>query len=223
MSNSGWRRMRPASAIFPSRIAAPSSTSPSCGASSKRRSWAISPAPIVSAKRWMHGQRRKPLGPTFMTPSSPTTKNRYFADGKLTRHFPFLDLRPSDHPDLVQAVVECANNDPRDRMLALLISSGACATTSSMAPNGRMGFAINARISLTKTRLCGCSNGTANSADAAGTHGRADPDFRKSAFAPLRGRLSPAPEPVVSVDPSCGRPRNAPCRVRVQTGFAVTG
>ncbi|WP_287378654.1 hypothetical protein [Mesorhizobium sp.] len=150
-------------------------------------------------------------------------QNRYFADGKLTRHFPFLDLRPSDHPDLVQAVVECANNDPRDRMLALLISSGACATTSSMAPNGRMGFAINARISLTKTRLCGCSNGTANSADAAGTHGRADPDFRKSAFAPLRGRLSPAPEPVVSVDPSCGRPRNAPCRVRVQTGFAVTG
>lgn len=48
-------------------------------------------------------------------------RNRYFADGKLTRHFPFLDLRPSDHPDLVQAVIEGANNDPRDRMLALLM------------------------------------------------------------------------------------------------------
>src|SRR5690606_23256918 len=44
-----------------------------------------------------------------------------FADSALTHHFPFLALRPSDHPDLVQAVIEGANDDPRDRMLALLM------------------------------------------------------------------------------------------------------
>jgi len=48
-------------------------------------------------------------------------RNRYFADGALTYHFPHLGLRPSDHPDLVQAVIEGTNNDPRDRMLALVM------------------------------------------------------------------------------------------------------
>ena len=48
-------------------------------------------------------------------------RHRYFADGVLTYHFPYLDLRPADHPALVQAVIEGHNNDPRDRMLALLM------------------------------------------------------------------------------------------------------
>lgn len=48
-------------------------------------------------------------------------RNRYFAEGALTHHFPFLGLRPSDHPDLVQAVIVGSNNDPRDRLLALLM------------------------------------------------------------------------------------------------------
>lgn len=48
-------------------------------------------------------------------------RNRYFANGALTYHFSHLNLRPSDHPDLVQAVIEGANNAPRDRMLALLM------------------------------------------------------------------------------------------------------
>lgn len=48
-------------------------------------------------------------------------RNRYIVDGALSNHFPYLDLRKSDHPELVQAVVEGANNDPRDRMLALLM------------------------------------------------------------------------------------------------------
>lgn len=48
-------------------------------------------------------------------------RDRYFADGALTYHFPHLDLRPSDHPDLVQAVIEGVNDDPRDRMLTLLM------------------------------------------------------------------------------------------------------
>lgn len=48
-------------------------------------------------------------------------RNRYFADGKLPYHYPYLNLRKSDHPDIVEAVIEGTNNDPRDRMLALLI------------------------------------------------------------------------------------------------------
>ncbi|TPL35575.1 hypothetical protein [Mesorhizobium sp. B2-4-8] len=48
-------------------------------------------------------------------------RGRYFADGELTYHFPLLALRPADHPDLVEAVITGANNDPRDRMLALLM------------------------------------------------------------------------------------------------------
>ncbi len=48
-------------------------------------------------------------------------RNRYFAEDALTYHFAFLELRPSDHPDLVQAVIDGTNNDPRDRMLALLM------------------------------------------------------------------------------------------------------
>lgn len=48
-------------------------------------------------------------------------RNRYFADGALTYHFPHLNLRPSDHPALVQAVIEGANDDLRDRILALLM------------------------------------------------------------------------------------------------------
>ncbi|RQT41470.1 hypothetical protein [Burkholderia cepacia] len=47
-------------------------------------------------------------------------RNRYFADGTQTYHFPYLNLRPSDHPDLVQAVLEGANDDPRDKVLCLL-------------------------------------------------------------------------------------------------------
>lgn len=48
-------------------------------------------------------------------------RDRYFANGELTYHYPFLDLRKSDHPDLVEAVIRGANNDPRDRVLALLM------------------------------------------------------------------------------------------------------
>jgi hypothetical protein len=47
-------------------------------------------------------------------------RGRYFADGVLTHHFPHLHLRPTDHPELVRAVIEERNNDPRDRVLALL-------------------------------------------------------------------------------------------------------
>jgi hypothetical protein len=48
-------------------------------------------------------------------------RDRYFANGELTHHFPFLNLRNGDHPELVQAVIEGTNTDPRDRMLALLM------------------------------------------------------------------------------------------------------
>jgi hypothetical protein len=46
---------------------------------------------------------------------------RYFANGALTHHFHYLQLRQSDQPALVQAVCEGANDGSRDRMLALLM------------------------------------------------------------------------------------------------------
>lgn len=48
-------------------------------------------------------------------------RDRYFADGALTYHFPHLGLRPSDHPELVESVITGASKDPRDRMLAVLM------------------------------------------------------------------------------------------------------
>lgn len=48
-------------------------------------------------------------------------RNRYFAGGELTPHFPHLNLRKSDHPELVEAVIKGVSNEPRDRMLAALI------------------------------------------------------------------------------------------------------
>ena len=48
-------------------------------------------------------------------------RNRYFTDGALTYHFPYLNLRPADHPDLVQAVIEGTNDNPRDHIVCLLM------------------------------------------------------------------------------------------------------
>lgn len=48
-------------------------------------------------------------------------RDRYFSDDALTYHFSHLALRPTDHPELVRSVIEGANNDPRDRVLALLM------------------------------------------------------------------------------------------------------
>ncbi len=48
-------------------------------------------------------------------------RHRYFADGKLTGHFPHLNLRPGDSPQIVQAVIEGVSDTPRDQMLALLM------------------------------------------------------------------------------------------------------
>jgi len=48
-------------------------------------------------------------------------RQRYFANGAFTHHFPYLDLRQSDHPELVRGVIQGANDEPRDRMLALLM------------------------------------------------------------------------------------------------------
>jgi hypothetical protein len=48
-------------------------------------------------------------------------KNRYFAQGQFTHHFDSLNLRPSDRPYLVAAVLSNANQDPVDSVIALLI------------------------------------------------------------------------------------------------------
>lgn len=48
-------------------------------------------------------------------------RRRYFAQGEFTYHFQCLNLRPVDQPELVEAVISGANNEPRDRVLAVLL------------------------------------------------------------------------------------------------------
>jgi hypothetical protein len=48
-------------------------------------------------------------------------RQRYFADGQFTRHFAYLNLRPADQPDLVRSVLDGSNDDPRDRLLTVLM------------------------------------------------------------------------------------------------------
>ncbi|WP_210411650.1 hypothetical protein [Rhodoferax sediminis] len=78
-------------------------------------------------------------------------RNRYFADGALTHHFSFLNLRPSDHPDLVQAVIKGTNGDPRDRVLGLLMIVWRLRNNLSTARNGPTSFAASGTISRTRT------------------------------------------------------------------------
>jgi hypothetical protein len=48
-------------------------------------------------------------------------RERYFANGAFTHHFAHLHLRPADQPDLVRSVLDGTNNDPRDRLLTVLM------------------------------------------------------------------------------------------------------
>lgn len=48
-------------------------------------------------------------------------RQRYFYNGALTHHFQYLKLRSSDSPELVKSVIQGVNDEPRDRMLALLM------------------------------------------------------------------------------------------------------
>jgi hypothetical protein len=49
------------------------------------------------------------------------SRQRYFADGDFTHHFLHLHLRPADQPDVVRSVLDSSNNDPRDRVLTVLM------------------------------------------------------------------------------------------------------
>ncbi|WP_369051395.1 hypothetical protein [Burkholderia gladioli] len=48
-------------------------------------------------------------------------RERYFANGALTHHFEHLHLRPADQPAVVQSVLDGSNDDPRDRLLTVLM------------------------------------------------------------------------------------------------------
>lgn len=48
-------------------------------------------------------------------------RNRYFLDGNFTGHFDHLHLRNSDREQLVRAVIDGSDNDPRSRAMAVLI------------------------------------------------------------------------------------------------------
>jgi len=46
-------------------------------------------------------------------------RQRYFANGAFTHHFPHL--RPADQPAIVQSVLNGSNNDPRDQLLTVVM------------------------------------------------------------------------------------------------------
>lgn len=48
-------------------------------------------------------------------------RRRYFARGDFTDRFHALNLRPADQPDLVRAVISSLNDEPRDRVLTVLL------------------------------------------------------------------------------------------------------
>jgi hypothetical protein len=48
-------------------------------------------------------------------------RQRYFANEAFTYHFEHLHLRPADRPVIVRSVIDGSNNDPRDRLLTVLL------------------------------------------------------------------------------------------------------
>lgn len=48
-------------------------------------------------------------------------RQRYYNNGAFTPHFAHLHLRPADQPAVVQSVLDGSNNDPRDRLLTVLM------------------------------------------------------------------------------------------------------
>jgi len=48
-------------------------------------------------------------------------RQRYFAGGDFTYRFAHLNLRPADQPNIVRSVLDGSNNDPRDRVLTVLM------------------------------------------------------------------------------------------------------
>jgi hypothetical protein len=48
-------------------------------------------------------------------------KNRYFQNGEATHHFPHLNLRPNDKPDLVESVLRSEDGNPSNTIAAVLI------------------------------------------------------------------------------------------------------
>ena len=48
-------------------------------------------------------------------------RQRYFSNGVFTHHFAHLHLRPAEQLDLVRAVLDGTNNDPRDRLLTVMM------------------------------------------------------------------------------------------------------
>ena len=48
-------------------------------------------------------------------------RQRYFANGAFTDHFKHLHLRKNDQEELIRAVIDGGNNDPRDCVTAVLI------------------------------------------------------------------------------------------------------
>lgn len=66
-------------------------------------------------------QRAETLDAPSLDPELAYFRRRYFGNGAFTDHFDHLHLRGNDQEPLVRAVIDGSNNDPRDRIAAVLI------------------------------------------------------------------------------------------------------
>jgi len=66
-------------------------------------------------------QRNGALDAASLDPELGYFRQRYFANGAFTDRFDHLHLRRNDHEALVRGVIDGSDNDPRNRVAAILI------------------------------------------------------------------------------------------------------
>lgn len=66
-------------------------------------------------------QKAGVLDPAFLDEQLAYLRERYFANGDFTHHLDHLHLRNNDREPLVRAVINGSDNDPRNRVSAVLI------------------------------------------------------------------------------------------------------
>lgn len=66
-------------------------------------------------------QKTGVLDPSYLDVELAYFRQRYFANGAFTYHFDHLHLRKNDQEALVRAVIDGSDDDPRNRVIAVLI------------------------------------------------------------------------------------------------------
>lgn len=91
--------------------------------------WSLFEAQILDGRASVGGIRTRveewrgagTLAPDLYAAELVYFRGRYFANGEFTYHFPHLNLRKTDAPDLVAAVLSGANADECDGVMTILV------------------------------------------------------------------------------------------------------